>query len=340
MLTLIATCASTLVLLLASCSNISLSTCRFPGLLSSPHLCLLAMLRDPMAGEDDGSSISSLQAGVLGSAEVEGSKRKGKREKTKVKKKNKENKEVSKGVEGAASASSAQPPKPAEEESAKPTEVPASFLATEESTSAAEASRRKEKSLQALKSDLAKTKKDKNTLWTADQGKLLILMMKLILQGAQANRDYASILFDVYLAPADSPLIQACRVQGRRYAAAVAQPGHGLGSPWLYVFGALLDSLATLPGAESADSSNSQNYEKLSLTLRGEQIKLCKVAQVYRTSQVKLVLSFGVGPDAQALRNRILSRLSALEGFEHKPGRSPPTHMERVLSAWVEEMVQ
>ena len=190
-----------------------------------------------------------------------------------------------------------------------------------------------------MASQLAKTRKAKNEIWTSDQSKLLLLMMKLILQGAQHSREFASILFDVFLGPAECPLIHSCRVQGRRYASAVALPGHGLGSPWLYVFGALLDSLATLPGAENVDSSNSQMYEKLNLLQRGEMIKLCKVAQVYKTSQVKLALAFGPGPDAQALRSRVLLRLSALEGFEHRQGKSPATHMERVLSAWVEAMV-
>ena len=121
-----------------------------------------------------------------------------------------------------------------------------------------------------MASQLAKTRKAKNEIWTPDQSKLWIFMMKLILQGAQYPRAFASILFDVFLAPAECPLVHSCRVKGRRYAAAIASPWHGLGSPWLYVFGALLDSLATLPGAENVDSLNSQMYEKLNLGQRGE----------------------------------------------------------------------
>ena len=87
------------------------------------------------------------------------------------------------------------------------------------------------------------------------------------------------------------------------------------------------------------DSLNSQMYEKLNLGQRGELVKLCKVAQVYKTSQVRIVMAFGLGPDALVLRNMVLLRLSAWENFEHKQGKSPATHMERVMSAWVEAMV-
>ena len=303
------------------------------------------MLREPVAGEEDATSLSSMlssQAEVVQGGGEEGTKRKARSKGEKKKDKKKDKKTAAQEAEQQPAASQAKG-----SSSVPAAAVPAVLPEGKQNTAEEEkpkaedqaSGRRATRNAEAMASQLAKTRKAKNEIWTGDQSKLLLLMMKLILQGAQNSREFASILFDVFLAPAECPLVHSCRVQGRRYAAAVASPGHGLGSPWLYVFGALLDSLATLPGAESVDSSNSQNYEKLLLSQRGELVKLCKVAQVYKTSQVKIVMAFGPGPDALELRSRVLLRLSALDGFEHKQGKSPATHMERVLSAWVEAMV-
>ena len=153
------------------------------------------------------------------------------------------------------------------------------------------------------------------------------------------GREFASVLFDVFLAPATSPCVLAARKQGRRYAVAVEQPGHGLGAPCLYVLGAILDWLATALGAETVHSNNFQQYEKMDMVARGDLVRLCKVAKVYQQDQVRLVFCFGHGPEALALRARVMTRLQSQEGFVYKQGKAPPSHMERALSSWPEQLI-
>ena len=127
--------------------------------------------------------------------------------------------------------------------------------------------------------------------------------------------------------------------QGKRYSIAVQTKGHGLGNPWLYVYGSLLNHLALGIGAEASDSTHYSQYSKLALEERGEIIKLCKVVDTYREDSSKIVLSYGNGPEALALRKHVHTKLSALEGFVFRQGKAPASNMERVLQAWVQELV-
>ena len=127
--------------------------------------------------------------------------------------------------------------------------------------------------------------------------------------------------------------------QGKRYSIAVQTKGHGLGNPWLYVYGSLLNQLALGLGAEAADSTHYTQYSKLTLEERGEIIKLCKVVDIYRADSSKILMSYGNGPEALALRKHVHGKLSALDDFEFRQGKAPAGNMERVLQSWVQELV-
>ena len=168
--------------------------------------------------------------------------------------------------------------------------------------------------------------------FSKDQKKLITLMMKQILQSQQQNREFASILFDVFLVPSASPIAVAASRQGQQYAKAVAAPGHGLGSPHLCIFGSVLNALET-------DKKNFTVYESMTPEMRGETIKLCKMVSTFKETHKKLVLSWGVGEHSQALRRDVVSKMGALEGWTMKQGKAPAGHMERELSKWLADMV-
>ena len=72
--------------------------------------------------------------------------------------------------------------------------------------------------------------------------------------------------------------------------------------------------------------------------LRPDLDRLTKVAKVFKAAHVKLVIALGPGAEAQQLRTRVLYRLSAVENWDFKKGKQPPTNMVRVPSAWLEDM--
>ena len=175
--------------------------------------------------------------------------------------------------------------------------------------------------------------------FTSEQMQLLTLMIKMVLQLTQKGREVESITFDTYLAPAEDSLVTAMRVQGRRYAHAVQNTGHGLAAPHLYVFGALLDAIATHTGEEQ-DRQHNEQYKNMQVEERAQVIRLCKVAKVFRAEEMKVAMAFGSGAEAQACKLRILSVLGKLTGWSYKIGKPPPGHMERTLASYLEDLVE
>jgi hypothetical protein len=174
--------------------------------------------------------------------------------------------------------------------------------------------------------------------FTEDQMQLMGLIMKMVMQLMQGSRDAASAIFDTFLAPSQDVLIQAMAVQGRRYAKAVESPGHGLSSPHLYVFGALLKAIADLK-LEAKDQTLYDQYESFTVEQRAMTIRLCKQAKTYDAETRKMVLAFGSGNVAQEYKERVLQVLIARENWSYKVGRAPPSHMEREMSKFLENMV-
>ena len=163
--------------------------------------------------------------------------------------------------------------------------------------------------------------------------------MKLVMQCVQGVREVSGILFDVFLLPAASPLCTLCTQQGKRYARATEEGGHGLGPPHIYVFAAVLTFLAESASAIDVDRQNLENWKQLNIEQRCELIKLCKVAKLFDQTQRKAVFAFGPGPEAAALRSQVLTRLKAEEGFQFKVGKPPPGNLERQLSQFLDSIV-
>ena len=298
------------------------------------------MLEEPLPGEDDAASQnSSSVCEVSVGAEEAGAPKRIKKQKGAPKKDKKKIKaaqeEKDKNKETPAAASTAKVEMAA---SASASAAAAPTLEIQEKEDE-EQPRHRRKGLDLDADPRNKTQKPRNKVFNSDQAKLMILIMKMVLSSHQLGRELSSILFDCYLCPRDHPAVAAMKKQGKRFSIAVQTKGHGLGNPWLYVYGSLLNYLALGQGAETADSTHYTQYSKLALEERGEIIKLCKVVDTYREDTSKIVLSYGNGPDALALRKHVHCKLSALENFVFRQGKAPASNMERVLQAWVQDLV-
>ena len=175
--------------------------------------------------------------------------------------------------------------------------------------------------------------------WTDDQWSMVQVLMKVVMQMMQGMREVSGILFDVFLLPADSPLCALCTQQGKRYARATEGAGHGLGPPHIYVFAAVLTFLAEGDTATDVERQNLANWSQLSVEARCELVKLCKVAKLYDPSQRRAVLAFGPGPEAAALRGRVLEKLKQEKGYQFKLGKPPPGNLERQVGQFLDQIV-
>ena len=175
--------------------------------------------------------------------------------------------------------------------------------------------------------------------FTKDQSAVILMVVKLCLQTSQGFRDVQGILFDVFFLPAVHLLALAMQEQGKVYSEAVQTKGHGLTDPHTYIFGALLDHLASADGAEEAVKQALTVYEQWSVSDRAENVKMCRLVKLYKEENRKIIIVFGSGPDALQLRKLILSTMKADTELQYIQGRPPPGHMERVLSKWASDMV-
>ena len=181
----------------------------------------------------------------------------------------------------------------------------------------------------------ASRRKPVKTTFKGDQAKLLILMLKQVLNLVQGQRELQSVLFDIVIFPATADIIQKCIIQGRRYAEAVKEKGHKQGPPRLYVFGAILSWASET--SESAKDTYTK-YKGLSLESRNDIIRLCKCSKIFNAETRKLTLTFGCGAEALALRSILLPLIIALPEASHPIGKAPRGYMERELEEWLVSM--
>jgi hypothetical protein len=183
---------------------------------------------------------------------------------------------------------------------------------------------------------VTRKQKKKEAEAASGQSKLMILILKQLLNLVQGQRDLQSVLFDVVTIPAKSALAVACSVQGKRYASAASVKGHALGPPHLYIFGTMLN----WAGKESeALQTAFEKYQKMGITERAELIKLCKCSKLFDPEMKKMVLAFGPGPGAQECRAKLLQALVAIPEASHKIGKAPKGYMERELQNWLTDLL-
>jgi hypothetical protein len=310
------------------------------------------MLKESIPGEDEstvgGSEISS-ELGLRGGDESgnkrsKGAKKKAKRRK-KLEEKEEEDKNFEKVLEEASAPSASSGPASAAKANAKAKAVDKNKekgkdkdKEKEKEDAEGEAAAPKAKMVKPKLSRAAREQKHRG--FTEDQAKLLTLMMKIILQLSQTSREITGILFYTWTLPDSDIFSKNLSVQGRRYNYMVQTPGHGLGSPHLYVFGSLLMTIVSL-NLNPADKTLQSDYEAMTMDQRSDVIRLCKLAKLFQPDQRKLALTFGNGPMGQRYKDRVLEVLlgsGRREGWVYRPGRPPSGHMERLLGGWLAEI--
>ena len=310
-------------------------------LLSYLRLRQQAMLADPVEGEDEKSesglssaeSVANVQNAieVLQDSVLDGNGKRGKKvsKKTQRKKNKLEEKKPTEAPAAGSAASTASPSaQPASAEANLPKPAAEVDIDNKETAGAA-----KPKAGQGKK---GAGKGERSMKVKGDQAKLWILVLKQLLQVVQGTQELQSILFDVWVLPTECDLSAALIKQGKRYQLTVSKKGHGLGPPFLYVFGTLLEWVAR-QGNEVKDIYST--YASLDLSQRNELIRLCRLSKMYNQETRKLVITFGVGHEAQQLRALVNPVLKKIPECTLKIGKPPQGYMQRELGAWLQHLM-
>ena len=162
---------------------------------------------------------------------------------------------------------------------------------------------------------------------------------------ARISCSQSAIVFDAYLVPTDLSLVVALTRQGNCNALATQQEEHGRSSSLVCVRSDLSREArgravnnVNVSGQTVPPDQCFTTYSSTSVESRAELIRMARLANLFRMDQRKLMLAFGPGAEAQALRSRVMQVLAG-QKLDHKQGRPPAGHMERLLSQWVQDMV-
>ena len=182
------------------------------------------------------------------------------------------------------------------------------------------------------------TGKKTNAGLQGDHKKLMLLLMKMMLQAHQSRRSLEGILLDTFILPADSQEVTSISEQTLAYDKKVkaAGRGHSLGSPHLYAWMGLISSLVKRGekiGSATAEriAGYKAKMEEQSLEELADEVRLCKVDKVYSENMKRLTMSV----ERSGIRLDVIKALTELKAVR-KQGRAPAGHMERELQQWLE----
>ena len=169
--------------------------------------------------------------------------------------------------------------------------------------------------------------------------KILKAIVKALLRNTQDTRDVASCCIDVLIGPAEDQIFEQMANQTREYAK-LDKPGkEAIGSPHLLAFvGLVAATLAKGPvvigqPAHAALTEYSERVKTMTPAQLNEHVRLCKQARCYNSAQKKIYLEVGRCPG----RAELLAAVVAA-GFAKKGGRAPPSHLERDLIDWLQQL--
>lgn len=167
---------------------------------------------------------------------------------------------------------------------------------------------------------------------------LMKLLVKMNLRLAQEVRTINSAIYEVYLIKAESVELQRMNVEMARYNEATrGKPGHKLGPPHIWGFGALLEAIesrGTEVGAQTAKvvSEVYKEYGQLDDDEKLEWVKVCRVEKVFAKDLRRLLLAYG--PDMK--NHKEIAKALVQTGAVRKQGRAPEGGMEIALQHWLE----
>ena len=101
----------------------------------------------------------------------------------------------------------------------------------------------------------------------------------------------------------------------------------------------MLNALACLENSSAEDQQFYEDYCLLRTVQRGVLIRICKVAKMYKQSEMTLVLAWGSSSEDALLRGWMLGKTQAEAAWSLKQGRAPQGYMERQLSLWATELM-
>ena len=174
-------------------------------------------------------------------------------------------------------------------------------------------------------------------------GPLYVLLIKALLQAHQRTRDLAGAVFETVSLDTSSSVVLEMQSQTSRYAKIVKSrgKGHGLGPPYFYAFGGLLQAL--IKKKAEIGASNATVLEKYFGILEAatteaekhELIQFCRLDRMYAADHKRLTFAARTSD----LRGALGSSLTQL-GAERRFGRAPPSFMERELQQWLEALTE
>ena len=116
-----------------------------------------------------------------------------------------------------------------------------------------------------------------------------------------------------------------------------------MGSPHVYAFQGFLDGLTRNHGSEIG-SKNLKVLQEWQTKLTdmswqevAEVVKVFKLSKVYDKEQRRITLC--LTPDCQEERKAVVGSLGQL-GWTRKHGKAPPSHMERELQGFLDELLK
>ena len=116
---------------------------------------------------------------------------------------------------------------------------------------------------------------------------------------------------------------------------------HGLGGPYIWVWGALVACLVTTRG-ESIGAANLtilkehlEDLERWEPEEKGDAILHCRMDTTFLEGKRRL--TWALSPDFSGVKKAMISALCQTSALR-KQGKGPPTFMQRDLQQWLEVM--
>ena len=173
---------------------------------------------------------------------------------------------------------------------------------------------------------------------------LLTLMLKSQLRMEQRMRDLEGASMLTFVGKADDLMLNEISCQTQAYQARVkGQKDHGLGPPHVYAFQGCIAGLAKHHTA-GIGMKNSGEITELMKRLEGwdwkevlEEVLIFRVSKVYDREKRRITLM--VAPQARSMGKLVGNCLEQI-GWQKKEGRAPPSHMEREMQAFLEQLIK
>lgn len=185
-----------------------------------------------------------------------------------------------------------------------------------------------------------------------EMSKLFELVVKALLHSLQIGRDVCSVIFLTYLVASAEAVIEQAVDQNQSYNQAVQKRGHGLGPPHIWTFGGLLTAAnEAVEGLDAEVGKDEEDLKKVkewgarllkeygdaSKELKQELVLFCRISRTFKDDSHRITLAFGTSEPGKNLREYVQKAFGLLE-YEQRFGRAPPSHQERSLQHFLEDM--